>query len=127
MSFAGPIEKVTTILVPSIAVVTFDCDECPEGWKPYRPAFGHTIIGAGKGEKLTERRLHEIGGEERHAMTVNELVKHEHPVYGTDHTQTPQHADSSHNEYGRFCVVLGVRQALLVVACLSMSCNHMSR
>ncbi|MCK5015076.1 MAG: hypothetical protein KAS66_14800 [Candidatus Omnitrophica bacterium] len=40
-------------------------------------------------------------------MTVNELVKHEHPVYGTDHTQIPQHADSSHNEYGRFYGIWG--------------------
>ena len=59
------------------AVVAFKGD-CPGGWKAYVNAQGRTIIGTGRGTHLTARLLGDIGGEEKHVLTVDEMPTHSH-------------------------------------------------
>jgi len=65
--------EVALASVPKGAVVPFRLVECPSGWRLFSKAAGRTIIGAGKGENLTERALGERGGEENHRLTHDEL------------------------------------------------------
>jgi hypothetical protein len=85
--------------VPAGAVVAFNRD-CPIGWARFEQATGRVIIGAGQATDpkhrtwsqelpsggffpvpLTERRLHESGGEERHILTKEQLPAHSHNGY----------------------------------------------
>jgi len=64
--------------IPSGAVMAFAKSECPEGWGIFKDAYGRTIIGAGKGDGILVKTLFEKGGEEKHALMINEMPKHQH-------------------------------------------------
>lgn len=64
------------------AVVAFNASSCPSGWKPFDKAKGRTIIGAGKGDNLSDRTFGSVGGEEKHILTVDEMHKHTHEFHG---------------------------------------------
>jgi hypothetical protein len=66
------------IAVPKGAVMAFNLAECPNGWSPLVAASGRVIVGAGKAEGLSERKLAEEGGEEKHVLTVDEMPSHNH-------------------------------------------------
>jgi len=51
---------------------------------------GRTVIGTGTGDDLTARAVGDVGGEETHILTVDELAVHDHTT--NDHT----HTDSGH-------------------------------
>ena len=89
-------------LVPTGAVMAFNLDKCPDGWKELRQAFGRTVIGVGEGMGLTPRELGQIGGAETHKMTIEELVPHSHKVHGTNNKGTPGHPDNKGMEYGKY-------------------------
>ncbi|RWC56290.1 hypothetical protein [Mesorhizobium sp.] len=67
------------IAVPKGAVMAFNLPECPEGWSEFGPLQGRSIVGAGAGTGLTERKVGESGGEETHKLTVDEMPSHSHP------------------------------------------------
>jgi hypothetical protein len=72
------------------AVVAFNQEGCPLGWSPYTRAFGRVLVGAGKGvdeqnRALTERKLWQFAGEEKHQLTVAEMPKHKHGIQLVPH------------------------------------------
>lgn len=67
--------------VPRGAVMAFNLPACPAGWAPFALAAGRTVVGAGAGAGLTPRGPGEIGGEERHLLTGDEMPAHRHGVY----------------------------------------------
>jgi microcystin-dependent protein len=55
---------------------------------------GLTLVGAGSGSGLTQRNLGQVGGEENHQLSVNELAAHTHPPGGgTNFVTSPGTAD----------------------------------
>ncbi len=64
--------------MPAGAVMAFAKAECPAGWGIFKDAHGRTIIGAGKGDNVLVKTLFEKGGEEKHALTINEIPRHQH-------------------------------------------------
>jgi len=63
---------------PSGTIAAFNLGACPTGWVSVPGLAGRTVIGTGQGVGLTDRTAGETGGEEKHTMTVAELVPHEH-------------------------------------------------
>lgn len=61
---------------PSGSIQAFNLSACPSGWVDVPALAGRTIIGAGQGNGLTYRAFGDYGGEERHVMTIGELVPH---------------------------------------------------
>lgn len=69
--------------LPVGAVVAFALDDgCPSGWAPYQNALGSTIVGAGQGEGLTKRSYLFQGGNEAHALTIDEMPPHSFKTNG---------------------------------------------
>lgn len=50
---------------------------------------GRSIVSAGQGNALTMRYVGQIGGEEMHVLTVNEMPSHDHAIYGQDNIAYP--------------------------------------
>jgi hypothetical protein len=74
-------------VVPPGAVMAFDLAACPAGWTPLASAAGRTIVGVNAGSNgLSARALGATVGEERHTMTVAEMVSHDHPLVLNAHT-----------------------------------------
>jgi hypothetical protein len=73
------IERIEALELPVGTVAAFQLNECPAaaGWEFFGAGAGRTIIGAGQGDRLTNRNLSEIGGEERHLLTVPEMPRHQ--------------------------------------------------
>lgn len=75
--------------VPKGAVMAFDLAKCPEGWSDLQMTAGRVIVGAGEGNRdlgdrpLTKRELHDMGGEEKHTLTVAEMPSHTHSTTAT--------------------------------------------
>ena len=67
--------------VPSGVIAAFDGpDGCPAGWSVFEAAAGRMVVGTGKGQGLSERRYRELGGEEMHVLSVDEIPSHTHEV-----------------------------------------------
>lgn len=64
--------------IPKGAVVAFALPHCPTGWSQLSTLSGRTIIGAGESSGLTSRALGEVGGEETHTLTTDEMPRHTH-------------------------------------------------
>lgn len=71
--------------LPSGAVVSFANaasperpSGCPAGWRTYANAAGRVIIGVGQGANLALRKFEDVGGEEEHTLTVEEMPTHRH-------------------------------------------------
>lgn len=95
--------------VPVGTVVAFYGNTAPEGWLlcqgqaiPNEDKYqklrelignntpdlrGRTIVGAGQGDSLTERKLGDKGGEENHTLTINEMPSHTHDIKGSNDVQ----------------------------------------
>lgn len=82
------------------AIVAFNSDECPVGWKVAQYLAGRTIIGAGAGEGLSVRKRGEFGGTETHTLTVAEMPSHTHDYIFTTDWGTPRNTDKSEWEHG---------------------------
>lgn len=81
-------------LVPVNAVMAFDTrDGCPSpGWRNFDKALGRTIVGADfpnwsgarhldeKNRTLSPRKPDDVGGEEIHLLTAEELPSHTHEI-----------------------------------------------
>lgn len=63
----------------SKAVVAFNSDVCPSGWRPLTNGEGRVIVGSGRGNGLSARVLRDLGGSETHTLTVPEMPSHHHP------------------------------------------------
>jgi hypothetical protein len=85
-------QQVLRIALPVGAIVAFDATTgCPNGWSPFERAGGRTLIGAGlhtnldqSGHALSTYKVGDIGGEERHTLTLEEMPGHTHQLYKTD-------------------------------------------
>jgi hypothetical protein len=76
-------QVLRSIQLPPGAVMAFDReDNCPQGWVPYKAAGGRFIIGAGDHDNvgLRKYKLSEVGGEERHVLSIEELPAHDHKL-----------------------------------------------
>lgn len=69
-------------VVPAGAVVAFDhADGCPPSWTEFTAGAGRFIIGVGYGYRLVYERgeaQYQTGGEETHALTIEEMPPHQH-------------------------------------------------
>lgn len=72
--------------LPGDAVVMFD-GKCPEGWRLYNEVGGRFVVGAGphsnkdeNGEKLRDYNPWTNGGEERVALSPDQLPSHNHSI-----------------------------------------------
>lgn len=63
---------------PYGTVIAMDRQECPQGWAQWEAGAGRTIIGAGQGQGLSERKLRQLGGSEVHTLSLGELPAHTH-------------------------------------------------
>jgi hypothetical protein len=95
--------------IPTGSVMSFATDSCPAGWDPYSRAQGRFLVGIGNdggnnrsadGAVLSSRPLNEVGGNEKHKLTVGQLPKHSHAIHGSNGTRTPGHPDYTPDEYG---------------------------
>ena len=70
--------------VPNGAVVAFE-GSCPDGWQLFPSAGGRFIVGAGEhpNRPLRTYRVGEVGGEELHLLTIDELPPHSHQYTAT--------------------------------------------
>lgn len=71
------VERIAEIVpvVPLSAILAFDSEECPSGWKSVRTLQGRFLLGAdGRDYHLGKR-----GGKYVHALTVDEMPTHNHP------------------------------------------------
>ena len=140
-----------TSILPIGTIVAFalTSTEIPQGWllcdgstiplqyqtliiclkSPNTPNLcGRTLIGTGQGNSGTNYTLFDIGGEEKHQLTVQEMPSHTHQspsndsgnpakngssVYGTDRPQDGVYpfttgssgGDQSHNNMQPYCAV----------------------
>jgi hypothetical protein len=76
-----------SIQVPSGAVLAFDRQRCPDGWSNYEEGVGRAIIGAGRGNNLTPRRVGDTGGEEQVTLTLAQMPAHRHANPTTGNNQ----------------------------------------
>lgn len=67
-----------TDILPSKAVVAFNSDVCPSGWKTLVNGEGRVIVGSGRGNGLSARVLGDLGGAETHTLTVAQMPSHTH-------------------------------------------------
>lgn len=82
---------VRSIVLPDLpgdAVVMFD-GKCPEGWGLYDEVGGRFVVGAGAhsntdetGQRLEKYKPWASGGEERVALTTEQMPNHRHNVLG---------------------------------------------
>lgn len=61
---------------------------------------GRVAVGAGQGHGLSDRHLGEIGGEEKHKLTISEMPTHNHNgTTSSDGTHTHNVNDPGHNHH----------------------------
>jgi microcystin-dependent protein len=76
----------STLGVPNGTIVMFNGIKIPDGWALCNGELGtpdlrgRFILGAGKGENLTNRVLNEKGGKETVTLTTNEIPEHKHDL-----------------------------------------------
>lgn len=69
---------ILNTVIPKGAVMAFNLEDCPTGWVPFARAAGRTLIGAGKGEGLSERKLGQSDGQETVQLSPNQMPSHTH-------------------------------------------------
>ena len=89
--FNGKIKEAGNILIPTGSIIMWSGINVPTGWalcdgQNGTPNLqGRFILGAGKGQNLTERVVGQIGGLERVTLALNEIPTHAHNItYRTD-------------------------------------------
>jgi hypothetical protein len=65
-------------VLPKGTVIAFDLPDCPPDWEVVQDYKGRMIVGAGKGNGLSDRPFRVPGGEEAHVLTVDEMPNHRH-------------------------------------------------
>lgn len=80
--------RILNTVIPNGAVMAFNLEDCPIGWAPFGEAAGRTLVGAGKGDGLSERKLGDSGGAEKHQLTPAEMPKHSHAQRVGQHAYT---------------------------------------
>lgn len=94
----GLIKQVFIPDLPGGAVVAFD-GKCPEsdGWVPYKAAEGRFLLGVGQGPLAEPVHAEQPGGNETHALTVEEMPTHSHAAGDLRATQSEKflHASKS--------------------------------
>ena len=93
--------------MPDGAVVAFDRQECPSGWREFDDAEGRFIVGTGRhsefdryGVELTELQLEDMGGDRTHRLSIAEMPAHTHRYTFSSGQNSPDHVDFSDNEFG---------------------------
>jgi hypothetical protein len=77
-------QEMVNTAVPKGAVLAFNLPVCPTEWKELTTANGRVIVGAGEGNRdvndkpLSARAVGDVGGEERHQLTIAEMPSHNH-------------------------------------------------
>jgi hypothetical protein len=72
----GIFGALSSLLGPSVppgAVVAFEADKCPDGWKLYHSGAGRFLFGADGDHDLRSE-----GGQEKHVLTWDEMPMHRH-------------------------------------------------
>jgi len=59
--------------IPPGAVVAFEAEKCPDGWKLYHEGAGRFLFGADN-----DHELRSIGGKKKHQLTMDEMPRHRH-------------------------------------------------
>ena len=67
-------------IVPTGGVLAFNVETCPAGWKDFSAGESRVIVGAGKGNGLTNRKFGERDGNESVAMKDNNMPSHSHGI-----------------------------------------------
>ena len=81
------------------AVVAFDlANGCPEGWLPMSDLDGRVIVSAGA-NRAAKYGYRDIGGEEEHTLTVEEMPRHIASVSGV--LQAPDQQGTGNGSAGR--------------------------
>ena len=82
---------VEQLRLPQSVVLAFNQETCPDGWKSFDPAVGRFLIGAGEprnvdenGQQLSTYTLGSNGGEEQHALNIEEMPSHQHSGVGEE-------------------------------------------
>src|SRR3954454_3788842 len=78
-------------VVPAGAILSFDMEKCPDGWREYLPASGRFIVGAGGGRDKngTEKDFgrgvprKDQDGEYTHTLSIGEMPSHTHRLNRT--------------------------------------------
>lgn len=71
-------DLIKKVSLPTGSVLAFKRSNCPTGWSDFDEGAGRVILGVGKGQGLTERKLLDRGGGEKHILTIQEMPKHHH-------------------------------------------------
>ncbi|MFZ2725377.1 MAG: tail fiber protein [Methylococcaceae bacterium] len=104
LEVAGRIKDQTGYVMPIGTILSYMGTSAPQGWlicdgsaipSAYSDLIaligattpnlrGRTLIGSGQGAGLTNRTLKDIGGEENHVLSANEMPSHQHQFPGDD-------------------------------------------
>lgn len=80
--------------VPKGAVIAFNDDQCPKGWKKFKNAAGRVIVGVGKSTRSGKYYLNQEGGNETQGLRIENLPSHNHPVIDPGHLHKSQYMGS---------------------------------
>ena len=73
---------------------------------------GKVLVGVDTGDS-DFNTIEETGGAktDSHTLTTAEIPSHTHTIHDSDHTQTPEHTDSTADEYGKYTASSGTSGA----------------
>jgi microcystin-dependent protein len=86
-TITGSLKTGSLNLLPRGSIIMWYGTEVPEGWilcdgtNGTPDLRGRFVVGTGQGSGLTNRNLNDKGGEEMHALTVNEMPSHNHQYF----------------------------------------------
>ena len=100
-------ERTVSINVPHSAIVAFDSNECPAGWRRFARGAGRVIVGTGRhsqfdeyGNELAPWTHGTDGGSRSHQLVTAEMPVHAHTYVFSTGRNSPQHVDQSPDEFG---------------------------
>lgn len=80
-------DAVVSRVMPAGAIISFNAQGCPPGWKSFEGAKGRVLVGAGvhqnldrSGKRLLSYDIGVTGGDESHSITVEEMPAHSHSL-----------------------------------------------
>ncbi|MBM7072670.1 hypothetical protein JQC92_11620 [Shewanella sp. 202IG2-18] len=91
-------------VVPANTIAFFNLQHCPNGWDVFEPGKGRFTISLNdQHEGLSVYELGNIGGEEKHQLTKQELPRHTHVYsdwYYEDRGKDPEFATGQGDDVG---------------------------